>query len=40
MKRLRKTHPTVRDLGEFGLIRELRGIVGSSGKFGRGWDWR
>ncbi len=31
MKRLRKKHPTVRDLGEFGLIRELRGIVGSSG---------
>jgi thiamine-monophosphate kinase len=31
MKRLRKNHPTVRDLGEFGLIRELHGIVGLSG---------
>ena len=38
MKRLRKKHPTVRDLGEFGLIRELRGIVGSSGEFGRAGD--
>lgn len=31
MKRPRQKHPTVRDLGEFGLIRELRGIIGSSG---------
>ena len=27
MKRPRQKHPTVRDLGEFGLIRELRGIA-------------
>jgi thiamine-monophosphate kinase len=31
MKRSRKRPPTVGHLGEFGLIRELRGIVGSSG---------
>lgn len=31
MKRLRNKHPTIHDLGEFGLIRELRRIVGSSG---------
>ncbi|MGD1020332.1 MAG: thiamine-phosphate kinase [Verrucomicrobiia bacterium] len=31
MKHRRKQHPTVCDLGEFGLIRELRGIVGPSG---------
>jgi thiamine-monophosphate kinase len=32
MKRSGKRHPTVHDLGEFGLIRELRGLVGTSGK--------
>lgn len=31
MKHSGKQHSTVRDLGEFGLIRELRGIVGSPG---------
>jgi thiamine-monophosphate kinase len=31
MNRQRKKNRTVCDLGEFGLIRELRGIVGSSG---------
>jgi thiamine-monophosphate kinase len=31
MKRTRHRHPSVQDVGEFGLIRELRRIVGSSG---------
>lgn len=31
MKHRRQKHPTIHDLGEFGLIRQLRGIVGASG---------
>jgi thiamine-monophosphate kinase len=32
MKRTRQNHPSVQNLGEFGLIRELHRIVGSSGQ--------